>query len=233
MRDEPPPDEEESPASGHPPPDGWTVLRELGARWRAADTLEYRSEAAMEHQGEPRWDVRIHARLRRPNRARLVFDGDRSESTRVRVSDGSFLYDRMRGRGRATIRAPLGSGGILENIAHPLETAGHSAEQFFARTPFVPPDGTRPRVSAARVRFTPSGKPSRPAYRVIIEQGFTRDTLWLDRVSFAPLRLVRRGIHGGLEQELLRETFTEFRLGATLSPALFVWSREDEAGRVR
>ncbi len=232
MKDEPAPDEEDD-LGNRPPPEGWAVLRDLGARWRAADTLEYRSEAVLEHQGEPRWDIRIHARLRRPNRARLLFDGDRPESTRVRVSDGSFVYDRMRGRGRATTRAPLAGGGILENIAHPLETAGHSAEQFFARTPFAPPDGPPPRVSAARVRFTPPGKPSRPAYRVVIEQGFTRDTLWLDRVSFAPLRLVRRGIHGGLEQELLRETFTEFRLGAPLSPALFVWSREDEAGRGR
>lgn len=218
--------------------DGRQLLRDLAARWRAAPTLEYRSLAVMNHAGEHRVAVRIHARLRRPHFARLVFAGDWPEATRVRVSDGRWIYDRM-GRARQSVRTPF-RGSILQDIAHPLDETGYSVDQFFAAAPFLPPatwggpGAQPPAITAVRTTLV-VGEPKqrRDVYRVIIARGIMKDTLWLDKSNLAPLQLVRFGPHGGTPQELLKETFTEVRLAPPLSSSLFTWTEGDETGVVR
>lgn len=224
-----------------PAPPARTLLRELGARWAFADTIEYRSQAVLQHQGEGRVTVRTWARLRRPGRARLVFSGSQSEASRVRVCDGTLLYDRMRGARQPTTRAHF-SGALTQYIAHPLDTASYLVEQFFSRTPFSPAadwggdstdENTPVRFQASRVSAGPggSGGAARDAFQITLSRGpQTRDTLTLDARTFAPIEIVRFGVHGGLAQELLRETITHIRLNVPLPDALFVWTPQDEAG---
>ena len=64
---------------------------------------------------------------------------------------------------------------------------------------------------------------------VVQTQATSRDTLTLDAKTYAPLRLVRVGDHGGTVQELLREEFQGVVLGSALPTALFRWTPEDEA----
>lgn len=212
--------------------DGRQLLRELGARWRTANTLEYRSEAAMNHRGERSVRVRIHVYLRRPHQARLEFESNVAEAARVRVCDGDWIYDRQR-TSRQTVRVPF-RGSLTQDIAHPLDDASYSVSQFFARAPFFPsPDWGQAAeplvVEAVRATFLPEDKEPRAAYRITFRRGVAKDTLWLDRNNLAPLQLIRWGVHGGLAQELLRETFQDVRLGPPLPAALFVWTRKDDA----
>lgn len=230
----------EANAGEEQPIDAMLILREMTARWRGANTLEYRSEAIVDHKGEFRVVVQTHVRLRRPGLARIVFLSDRREASRLRVSDGRRLWDRELGpQGRIILATYDGS--VTANIAHPLDEAGYSVDQFFRRSPFLPPntwgDG-RISVEAVRLRGVKSAgkaKPqsrSRDRFRVTFASGPARDTLMLDAVSFAPLSLRRVGEHAGVVQELLRETFTEFRLGVPLPASLFAWTEADEAGAV-
>ncbi len=229
---------DDTPASPIAVPEASALLRELGARWAFADTLEYRSQAVLRHQGEGRVILQTWARLRRPGRARLVFSGSQPEACRVRVCDGTILYDRARGPNQPTTRARFG-GALTQYIAHPLDTASYLVEQFFSRAPFWPPadwgmdsanENTPVRLRAARVAAGP-GK--RDAFQITLSRGLSRDTLTLDARTFAPLEIVRFGVHGGLAQELLRETVTTIRLNVPLPDGLFAWTRDDEAGAFR
>jgi len=56
----------------------------------------------------------------------------------------------------------------------------------------------------------------------------------VDALSYSPVRLIRVGIHAGLKQELLTETFVELALNGLRFPAeTFTWTDEDERGIVR
>lgn len=215
--------------------DGAGLLAELSARWRAAQTLEYRSTAVMQHVSEPRIVVETHARLWRPGRARLVFRSDRPEAARVRVSDGRYLYDRRLGPQRRTTMT-WWRGRLSREITHPLDDASYSVDQFFAPQPFQPPPywgETNGPVRVDAQRTTTGKTDKRDVFRVTLARGSARDTLTLDALSFAPLEFVRIGAHGGVVQELLRETFTLVRLGVSLPPDLFVWTNADESGVLR
>lgn len=217
------------------------LLRELAARWRAASTLEYRSEAVVDHRGEYRIVVKSRVRLRRPAFARLVFLGDRpGEASRVRVCDGRRVFDRRIGSGHATTVSGF-TGRLIADIAHPLDEAAYAIDQFFAPSPFLPPaawgdPGERLRIAAARLTSAAKsggagGRGGR--FRITFTRGDARDTLILDARSYAPQELVRVGPHAGIVQELLRETFSEVRLGLPLPLSLFTWTPEDEAGILR
>ena len=217
--------------------DGRKLLRELAARWRAADTLRYRARAVVNHAGEFRVTVNTFARLRRPNLARLTFTGDRPEANRVRVSDGRRIYDRPRTGARTVVSAYEGR--LTGDIAHPLDEAAYSIDQFFSPTPFLPLvawGGEGPlRIDAVRRTRAVEDRASAPrdVFRIKIARGESHDTLTLDALSLAPLRLVRWGVHAGLAQELLDETYLEVLLGAPLSPYLFAWTEADERGAAR
>lgn len=222
------------------------VLRELANRWRRAISLEYRSQAILNHAGEFRLDLRSHVYLRRPGCARMIFRASTfPEADRLRVSDGRMVYDRMFGRPgdtSRTIAAPLTRlDKITEDLSHPLDEAGYSVAQFFSETPFSPPPwfggGTEGslRVTARRLSQTIPGLPGkagekRDVFELVFRRGTSRDTLTLDAISYAPLRLIRIGNHAGRVQELLRETFLEVRLDPPLPDALFRWSPRDDAG---
>lgn len=230
---------DDPPALTVPVPEASVLLRELGARWAFADTLEYRSQAVLQHRGESRVTLRTWARLRRPGRARLVFSGSQPEASRVRVCDGTLLYDRMRGPNQPTTRTRF-SGALTQYISHPLDTASYLVEQFFSGAPFWPPadwggdsvDETTPvRLHASRVPAGPGG--ARNAFRIVLSRGSSRDTLTLDARTYAPIEIVRVGVHGGLAQQLLRETLTTIRLNVPLPGSLFVWTPDDEAGAFR
>lgn len=221
------------------------VLRELANRWRRAVSLEYRSQILVNHAGEFRLDLRTHIFLRRPGRARLIFRASTfPEANRLRVSDGRQLFDRMFGRPgdtSRTITAPLSRPDrITEDLSHPLDEAGYSVAQFFSATPFVPPvwfggaEGPLS-TSARRLRQSIPDLPVKSGqkpdvFELVFERGTSRDTLTLDALSYGPLRLVRVGSHGGLVQELMRETFLEVYLDPPLPDSLFHWSPEDDAG---
>jgi hypothetical protein len=218
------------------PVDGARLLAELARRWRDAPTLEYRSEAFIRHKGEFELTVRIHTRLRRPNLGRIDFRSETwAEASRVRVASGGTLYDRQRGAGGRTLRSGYRDR-LTENIPHPLDEAGYSVDQFFSPRPFIPPpswgrgESAALRITGHRAASAPAPFKG-PAYRVTIEKGTSRDELWLDAISFAPLLLTRRGEHAGAVQELLRETFHEFGLGTLrVTPDLFRWTEADERG---
>ena len=218
-----------------PAPDARALLRELGARWAVADTLEYRSQAVLQHQGEGRVVVQTWARLRRPGRARLVFSGSQPEASRVRVCDGTLIHDRPRGPRQPTTRVRF-MGQLTQYIAHPLDTASYLVEQFFSRAPFLPPFdwGLDSADTDAPVRFTAARVGAklgvRDAFQITLSRGLSRDTLTVDARTFAPVEIVRFGVHGGLAQELLRETITAVRLNVSLPDALFAWTAGDEAG---
>lgn len=231
--------EEEQGQPDPQPLDAARLLRELAQRWRAASTLEYRSEAILNHAGEFRVAVRIHACLQRPNRARLLFLADNPEVSQVRVSTGGRIWWRgasTRLRPGKTNSAPF-QRRLTDGIAHPLDETAYSVDQFFAPVPFWPPaswgSGTSAlHLEAVRLRRNPEEKGGKrgDTFRIRITRGPSRDTLLLDAASLSPLLLVRVGDHAGQVQELLRERFFQVRLGAPLSPALFRWTEQDEAG---
>lgn len=214
--------------------DGLRVLRDLARRWRGANSLSYRSVTVMQHQGELRVDLRSFVRLRRPGLARVVYSGNQPEVNRVRMSDGRRIVDRA--RSGATMRLPW-RGRISEGISHPLDDGSYSAEQFFRPDPFVPPfpwgdPGEPIAVLADRTTLPPSKD---PLLRLTITRGTgpSKDTLWLDAYTLAPVRLIRFGDHGGMPQELLREDFSDVKLGPALPDSLFTWTAEDQAGTIR
>jgi hypothetical protein len=220
------------------PVDARRLMAELAERWRGSQTLEYRSEAVLNHAGEFRAVVRVHAQLRRPHLARILFWADRAETTQLRVSTGKLLYWRGAAtplRPGRTLHAPFRER-LTEDIPHPLDETAYSTDQFFSRTPFYPPPawgtGKEPmKAEAVRIkrRDTRTGKQVE-AFRIRLTRGTSQDTLWLEPVSLRPLELSRVGDHAGTVQELLHETFTEFNLGVNLPPSRFTWSVADEAG---
>lgn len=214
--------------------DARRILRDLAARWFAADTLEYRSRAVLQHQGEMRVTLRTWARLRKPGRARIVWSGENvPEASRVRVCDNRTVYDRMRGDDQPTTRQRF-VGRLTQYVSHPLDDASYLIEQFFSRAPFWPDPlwgGAGEADGDLRVRATRAVRQNKPVFRIVFARGASwRDTLTLDARSLAPLEIVRRGVHGGLAQELLRETVTDVRLGVPLPDALFAWTPADQAG---
>ena len=212
------------------PVDADALLRELSHRWQGAQTLEYRSRAVMRHAGEFRVVVEIHARLRRPNLARVVFHADRPDVTRLRVCDGRRIWDRTPDvplrPGQTTAEA---FGGLVTaNIPHPLDETAYSVDQFFAPAPFTPRWATPPRREAT---LLPATAADGERFRITLSDGrYAVDTLTLDAVSLRPRELVRVNEHAGQVQELLRETFLDVRLGSPLPPALFAWTPADESG---
>jgi hypothetical protein len=213
------------------------VLRELSERWRRAVTVEYRSSAVMAHIGETRCEIRSHVRLRRPNLARMVFVASRDHFSRVRVCDGRRLLDRDRGnpvRPARTIQMAY-AGRFTDQIPHPLEILGYSADQFFARAPFYPPPNWgngKVDIAATRVPYTDPGTGKRrDRIRIVFQSGQEKDTLTIDAVSYSPVEIIRFGFHADTAQELMRETFEKVILGGNLPVELFRWTEADEAGR--
>jgi hypothetical protein len=209
--------------------------------------LEYTAESVINHAGEFRLSVRTHARLRRPNLARVVFygaGGGSGEVSRVRVCDGRTLHDRTMGRvGEAgrTVRAPF-RGVLTADIAHPLDEAAYAVEQFFRDTPFLPPRaawGNAPGETAlaAELGDAPPATPtwaSKRAYKVMMTSGDFKDTVWVDAASYCPVRLSRVGDHAGRVQETLTETYVSLSLnGARFPRETFQWTDDDERGIVR
>jgi hypothetical protein len=217
--------------------DAEAILRELSQRWAAARTLEYRSRAVLTHAGELRVVVAIHTRLRRPNLARVLFDADRPEVTRLRVCDGRRVFDRTDNvplRPASTLMEPF-TGRITANLPHPLDELSYCADQFFAAAPFTPParwgEPGQPRtIIGSVVPAANLDTRQRDVYRIVIARGHTRDTLTLEPISLRPLEIVRVGEHAGQVQELLRETFTAVSLGAYLPPSVFEWTEADDRG---
>jgi hypothetical protein len=217
--------------------DAALVLRELSERWRRAVTVEYRSSASMAHIGEVPCQVRSHIRLRRPNLARMVFVASRDQFSRVRVCDGRRLVERDRGnpiRPARTIQMAY-TGRFTDQIPHPLEILGYSADQFFSRAPFYPPPtwgNGKLDISAVRIPYTdPKINKRRDRIRLIFQGGQEKDTLTLDAASYAPVELVRFGFHAEIAQELMRETFDRVILGGNLPPDIFRWTEADETGQ--
>jgi hypothetical protein len=215
-----------------PSPPDIPTLRLLAERWRTTPTLEYRSRAVLNHAGEFRVEARVWVRLRRPQFARLVFLTDNAEVSRLRVCDGRIVWERGEStplRPARTLRSPY-KGDILANIAHPLDETAYCANQFFSHAPFLPPpiwaNGAKPKISEM-----PEREKGRDIVRIVFEAGVFRDTLIVDRVSLAPLSLVRVGEHAGAVQEILRETFETVKMGHSLPPDLFLWSEADQQGR--
>lgn len=224
-----------APPTGEKEIDGKRILQTLAQRWQAAQTLDYRSRAVMSHAGEFLVHLNISAQLRRARFARLVFDADRPDVSRLRVCDGRALFERTRGsflRPAQTTREGLSPGGkVTQNIPHPLDEASYCVDQFFSPTPFFPPktwgDGTGRIQISAEQAATKSGQ---AIFRIILAPGTSRDTLTLDAQNYAPIEMVRVGEHAGKVQELLRETFTTVRLGPYLPAQLFAWTTaRDEA----
>lgn len=202
------------------------VLTVLAQRWSGAKTLEYRSTATLTHLGEPRVVAQIHARLRRPNQARIVVETNNPEISCLRVCDGNRIYQRTRTTPIRPAQTSIQSfrDTIMAGVAHPLDEAGYSLDQFLARRPFWPHGDVK--LEVARVR-----RQDKEHYELTLVQGTSKDTLVLDASNYAPLSLVRVGDHGGEIQELLREEFHELILGGPLSSTLFRWTPEDEARR--
>ncbi|GAB4456457.1 MAG: hypothetical protein OHK0029_14420 [Armatimonadaceae bacterium] len=225
---------------GEEPLDGALVLRELSGRWRAANTVEYRSRAAMDHLNEPRIEVEIHARLRRPSLGRLLIKANRAEYSRLRVSDGRRVRDRTAPTSvrKAYTRSYAYAGSMTADLAHPADYAAYSVNQFFARYPFYPPpewgDTEKPvEIKAVRYPFKdPKTGQRRNRIRLTFERGWARDEIVLDGLSYEPFELRRVGYHGGIIQLLLHETFEKVMLAPSLPDSLFYWSAEDESGRI-
>ena len=201
------------------------VLATLAERWRGAITLEYRSQLVLSHQGEAGLRGELTVRLRRPNLARIEIKVDNPEFCGLRVCDGRVIWQRNQRvplRPARTQRHAFQTT-VMAGIAHPLDEAAYSVDQFLAPQPF---------------RLTGSGversarlhkEKERAVFVVVQTQATSRDTLTLDAKTYAPLRLVRVGDHGGTVQELLREEFQGVVLGSALPTALFRWTPDDEA----
>jgi len=219
------------------PVDARFLLAELAQRWRGSQTLEYRSEAVLNHAGEFRVTVQVHARLRRPNLARVSFLADQREFSQMRVCDGRQLFSRGTStplRPAYTITAPY-NGRLTADIAHPLDEIAYSLDQFFSRKPFMPPSAwgsgsSEPVKIEARREKRPHPVTGKiiSVFRIRFVRGVFEDLLFLEPVSLRPLELIRTGDHAGQVQKLLHETFLDFRLGANLLPALFTWTDADE-----
>jgi hypothetical protein len=230
----------EPPAPGAEPFDPQLVLRALSDRWRGAVTLEYRSFAVADHIQERRVEVRTHARLRRPDKGRMVYLANYSEFSRLRVCNGRRVTDRMAPTPlRAGYTRNSGFiGKLTADLTHPVEFLSYSTDQFFAPIPFYPLPtwgdlNAELEVSAVRYPVTdPKTGQKRRRIRLTFTRGWARDTLILDSLSYSPIELVRIGIHGPYLQELMRENFEKVILGPSLPDSLFVWTPEDESGRV-
>lgn len=223
------------------PVDARLLLAELAQRWRGAQTLDYRSEAVLNHAGEFRVTVQVHARLRRPNLARVVFLADQKEFSQTRVCDGRLLFTRGAStplRRAYTLTAPY-KGRLTENIAHPLDEIAYTLDQFFERRPFTPlsiwgsngsgaSETAKTEARREKRRHPVTGKMI-SVFRIRFSRGVFEDLLFLEPVSLRPLELIRTGDHAGQVQKLLHETFLDFRLGANLPPSLFTWTAADEA----
>jgi hypothetical protein len=226
------------PQPGEEPVDAGVILRALSERWRASNTVEYRSRAVAEHLGEPRVALEIHARLRRPGYARIVLLAGRPEYSRVRVSDGRRVTDRLPATAtrRAYTRSYGYAGSATADLSHPCDYAAYSMDQFFAPWPFYPAptwgDESVPlRVTAVRYPVTdPKTRQKRRHVRLTFERGIARDSVTLDALSYSPIEVVRVGFHGNAVQELVREKFLRVALHANLPDALFRWTPADEAG---
>lgn len=201
------------------------ILRTLAERWRGAVTLEYRSQLVLSHQGEAGLRGELTVRLRRPNLARIDIRVDNPEACGLRVCDGRVIWQRNQ-------RVPLRPARtqrhgfqttVMAGIAHPLDEAAYSVDQFLAPQPF------RLTGSGVERSATQRKDKERDVFVVVQTQTTSRDTLTLDAKTYAPLRLVRVGDHGGVVQELLREEFHDVILGSALPTALFRWTPEDEA----
>ena len=208
------------------PVDGLRVLQTLSERWRAAQTLDYQSRVVMSHAGEFRAQIAVSVLLRRPRQARIVWDADRDDVSRLRVCDGRAIYERTRGSGlrRAqSLREGLNANGqVTQNVPHPLDEASYCVDQFFSPNPFWPPKTWGEGIGAIDVSAVRVSKP-KAVYRITLLRGKSRDTITLDAQNYAPLEVVRVGDHAGRVQELLRETFTLVRLGTYLPASLFTW----------
>jgi hypothetical protein len=207
------------------PVDAEQVLLTLAGRWRGALTLEYRSQLTLTHQGEPGLRGAVRVQLRRPSLARVVLTMDNPEFCCLRVCDGRVLWHRGQGtplRPAATQRFAF-QGELMQAIPHPLDEASYSVDQFLAPRPFW--------LGGAGVerKATRKQEKKREIFVVTQSQGVSKDTLILDARTYAPLRLVRVGDHGGTVQELLREEFQEVVMGGALTARLFRWNPEDEA----
>jgi outer membrane lipoprotein-sorting protein len=209
------------------PVDAEKVLRMLAERWRGALTLEYRSQLALNHQGEPGLRGTLSVRLRRPHLARIEVSVDNREFCCLRVCDGRVIWHRSQGvalRPAATQRSAFRTT-VMADIPHPLDEASYSVDQFLAPQPF--------RLTGSNITRSATlqkeNKTERELFVVVQTQGTSRDTLTLDAKTYAPLQLVRVGDHGGTVQELLREEFTEVVFGSALPPRLFQWTPADEA----
>ncbi|WP_395090066.1 outer membrane lipoprotein carrier protein LolA [Armatimonas sp.] len=201
------------------------ILRTLAERWRGAVTLEYRSQLVLSHQGEAGLRGELTVRLRRPNLARIDIRVDNPEACGLRVCDGRVIWQRNQ-------RVPLRPARtqrhgfqttVMAGIAHPLDEAAYSVDQFLAPQPF------RLTGSGVERSATQRKDKERDVFVVVQTQTTSRDTLTLDAKTYAPLRLVRVGDHGGVVQELLREEFHDVILGSALPTTLFRWTPEDEA----
>ena len=204
------------------------VLATLAERWRGAITLEYRSQLVLSHQGEAGLRGELTVRLRRPNLARIEIKVDNPEFCGLRVCDGRVIWQRNQ-------RVPLRPARtqrhgfqttVMAGIAHPLDEAAYSVDQFLAPQPFRL---TGSGVERSATQRKDSKDKEREVFVVVQTQATSRDTLTLDAKTYAPLRLVRVGDHGGTVQELLREEFQGVVLGSALPTALFRWTPEDEA----
>jgi outer membrane lipoprotein-sorting protein len=203
------------------------VLRALAERWRGALTLAYRSQVVVSHQGEPGLRGGLWVRLRRPNLARIEIAVDNREFSCLRVCDGRGIWHRgvdVPLRPATTARQAFRTT-VMEDVPHPLDEAAYSVDQFLAPQPFWLPGATVERTALRRKEN------NREIFVVTQRLGTSQDTLTLDAKTYAPLRLVRVGDHGGTVQELLREEFREVVFGSPLAPSLFRWNPDDEARR--
>jgi hypothetical protein len=188
------------------------VLRTLGERWRGATTLEYRSRLT----------------LSRPNLARIEVKVDNPEFCCLRVCDGRVIWQRNQSVPLRPARTQTQrfSATVMAGILHPLDEAAYSVDQFLAPLPFWLPRREGHEVTRTAKRRKEKG---RELFIVTQSQDTSVDTLTLDAKTYAPIRLVRVGDHGGVVQELLREEFQSVVFGGALPSPLFHWGKEDEA----
>jgi hypothetical protein len=218
--------------------DARLLLAELAQRWRGAQALEYRSESVLNHAGEFRIAVQVHALLRRPRLARVTFQADRAEFSQIRVCDGRRLFSRGASTPlrRAVTIASAYTGRLTENIPHPLDEASYTLDQFFSRAPFTPVASWGMSREPIRIeamhdkRAHPVTGNTVPVLCVRFARGVFEDTLFLEPFSLALLELIRVGDHAGQVQKLLHETFHLFRLGGNFPSSLFTWTDADEKG---
>lgn len=229
----------EPPHPGEEPFDAQLALRNLSDRWRSAVSLEYRSFAVADHILERRVEIQIYARLRRPDKGRMVYRSNLDEYSRLRVCDGRRVTDRMAPtplRPGYTRKSGF-IGKLTADLTHPVEFLSYSTDQFFAPVPFYPIStwgdlNAEIEVSAARYPVTdPKSGQKRRRIRLTFTRGWARDILTLDSLSYSPITLIRVGIHGPYLQELMREKFEKVILGPSLPDSLFVWTADDESGR--